>query len=239
MHSTFFGPIKYAILPQHLNEDEVLGGTGLVEAATYIAILLGTVLAGFMKVEHAVIGDAGRRRRSAGSPRARCRPRRARGRSSRSTTTPFTSSWRLIAATMHIPRLFLAICAISFFWTIGIVLIVIFPPLVKNVLTADKHVASLLTALFSVGIAIGSVAINALLKGHTSAKYGPASVLIMGGFVVPVLVAVRRPGRPPRRGISTRRASSSRVPLALAGDRVADRRSRSSAGCSSCRSTPS
>ena len=55
---------------------------------------------------------------------------------------PFTSSWRLIRATMHIPRLFLAICAISFFWTIGAVLIIIFPPLVKNVLTADKHVAS-------------------------------------------------------------------------------------------------
>src|SRR4029079_16920150 len=46
IHSTFFGPIKYAILPQHLEKDEVLGGTGLVEAGTYIAILLGTILAG-------------------------------------------------------------------------------------------------------------------------------------------------------------------------------------------------
>src|SRR6185369_10202429 len=46
VHSTFFGPIKYAILPQHLEKDEVLGGTGLVEAGTYIAILLGTILAG-------------------------------------------------------------------------------------------------------------------------------------------------------------------------------------------------
>ena len=46
VHSTFFGPIKYAILPQHLKTDEVLGGTGLVEAGTYIAILGGTILAG-------------------------------------------------------------------------------------------------------------------------------------------------------------------------------------------------
>ena len=46
VHSTFFGPIKYAILPQHLEEDDVLGGTGLVEAGTYLAILLGTILAG-------------------------------------------------------------------------------------------------------------------------------------------------------------------------------------------------
>src|SRR6187551_2752922 len=48
VHSTFFGPIKYAILPQHLNKDEVLGGTGLVEAGTYVAILLGTILAGVL-----------------------------------------------------------------------------------------------------------------------------------------------------------------------------------------------
>src|SRR5678815_1077699 len=48
VHSSFFGPIKYAILPQHLHDDEVLGGTGLVEAGTYIAILLGTILAGVL-----------------------------------------------------------------------------------------------------------------------------------------------------------------------------------------------
>src|SRR6187551_2627137 len=48
VHSTFFGPIKYAILPQHLHKDEVLAGTGLVEAGTYIAILLGTILAGVL-----------------------------------------------------------------------------------------------------------------------------------------------------------------------------------------------
>ena len=51
VHSTFFGPIKYAILPQHLHKDEVLGGTGLVEAGTYIAILGGTILAGVLVVQ--------------------------------------------------------------------------------------------------------------------------------------------------------------------------------------------
>ncbi|MFX8008367.1 MFS transporter, partial [Acinetobacter baumannii] len=48
-------PIKYAILPQHLREDEVLGGTGLVEAGTYLAILMGTVIAGWIEVEAASI----------------------------------------------------------------------------------------------------------------------------------------------------------------------------------------
>src|SRR3546814_5261504 len=56
VHSTFFGPIKYAILPQHLHRDEVLAGTGLVEAGTYIAILAGTILAGVIDVEWAALG---------------------------------------------------------------------------------------------------------------------------------------------------------------------------------------
>src|SRR3546814_14750914 len=53
VHSTFFGPIKYAILPQHLKREEVLAGTGLVEAGTYVAILAGTILAGWLQVEWA------------------------------------------------------------------------------------------------------------------------------------------------------------------------------------------
>src|SRR3546814_1906887 len=56
MHSTFFGPIKYAILPQHLGDDEVLSGTGWVEAGTYIAILGGTIAGGLIAPDHAILG---------------------------------------------------------------------------------------------------------------------------------------------------------------------------------------
>ncbi len=182
-HSTFFGPIKYAILPQHLKDDEVLGGTGLVEAATYLSILLGTVIAGWVSVETAgfltlAVAAIGwfTGRMVPPAPRA--------GPMLKVNYNPVTSSWRLVSATMHIPRLFLAICAISFFWTIGSVLIVIFPPLAKNILTADEKVASLMIAIFSVGVAIGSVIINAMLKGRISAKYAPMSVLLMAGIVI-------------------------------------------------------
>jgi hypothetical protein len=185
-HSTFFGPIKYAILPQHLRPCDVLGGTGLVEAGTYLAILMGTVLAGFLaKLPYwwtigAVLGVAG-----VGLIAGRQVPPAPReGPPLTLNYNPFTASWRLIAATLHIPRLFLAICAISFFWTIATVLIVIFPPLVKNVLTADEQVASMAIAIFSVGVAIGSVVINTMLKGRISARYSPGSVIAMGAFVV-------------------------------------------------------
>jgi MFS family permease len=185
VHSTFFGPITYAILPQHLEKDEVLGGTGLVEAGTYIAILLGTILAGvlasrpgsaaFAVLAFAVVGYLAGRQVPPAPPAADRLP---------ITWHIVHASIELVSATLHVRRLFLAILAISFFWTIGAVLIIIFPPLVKNVLGADEQVASLFIAIFSVGIAIGSVAINRMLKSEVSARYAPPSVVAMGVFVV-------------------------------------------------------
>ena len=185
VHSTFFGPIKYAILPQHLEEDDVLGGTGLVEAGTYLSILLGTILAGLIYRSTVVVAGTTILVALLGLAVAQKVPPAPRlGPPLKLDWNPFTASWRLISATLHIPRLFLAICAISFFWTIGSVLIVIFPPLVKNVLTADAATASVVLAIFSIGVAIGSVIINLMLKGEISARYAPASVLAMGGAVI-------------------------------------------------------
>jgi MFS family permease len=185
VHSTFFGPIKYAILPQHLRPDEVLGGTGLVEAGTYIAILLGTILAGVLAsrpeyaagavLVFAMLGYLAGRQVPPAPPAAERLP---------ITWHIVHASIELVSATMHIRRLFLAILAISFFWTIGAVLIIIFPPLVKNVLGANEQVASLFIAIFSIGIAIGSVAINRMLKSEVSARFAPPSVIAMGVFVL-------------------------------------------------------
>jgi predicted MFS family arabinose efflux permease len=199
VHSTFFGPIKYAILPQHLDKDEVLAGTGLVEAGTYIGILSGTILGGLLVLQrpdgsfHAELAAVG------------VLVVAAIGRLSSHFVPPappsevpddpeypdpgmdwhiLRASVRLIKATMHIPRLFLAIMAISFFWSMGAVLAAQFPPLVKNTLYADQSVATLFLAAFSVGVAIGSVAINRMLQGQVSARYAPASALLMGVFVL-------------------------------------------------------
>ncbi len=185
VHSTFFGPIKYAILPQHLERDEVLGGTGLVEAGTYLAILGGTIAGGIIPAEIAAVGIIvvaviGRLTAQYVPPA----PPESDAPTAKMDWNIVRSSWRLVRDTMHIPRLFLAIMAISFFWGIGAVLGSIFPPMVKNSLGGDNTVATLFTAFFSIGIAIGSVAINRLLKGTVSAKYAPVSVIVMGLFVL-------------------------------------------------------
>jgi MFS family permease len=199
VHSTFFGPIKYAILPQHLERDEVLGGTGLVEAGTYIAILGGTILGGLLVLQrpdgsyHAELASIGVLVVAViGRFAARFVPPAPPSDVPDDPEYPepgmdwhiIRASIRLVSATLHIPRLFLAILSISFFWAMGAVLAAQFPPLVKNVLYADQSVATLFLAVFSVGVAVGSVAINRMLKGEVSAKYAPQSALFMGVFVL-------------------------------------------------------
>lgn len=182
VHSTFFGPIKYAILPQHLRPREVLAGTGLVEAGTYIAILAGTILAGWISVEAsavavfliAIVGYVSGRQVPDAPPASE----------GRIDYNVWRSSIDLVRNTMHDRRVFLAIMAISFFWSIGAVLFIQFPPLAKNTLSASKEVASLFLVMFSVGVAIGSISINAMLKGTVSARHAPASVIAMAVFVV-------------------------------------------------------
>lgn len=191
VHSTFFGPIKYAILPQHLHEDEVLAGTGLVEAGTYIAILAGTIVAGWIEVEWAaagvlataIVGYFTSRQVPPAPPQGAVEPLDFHF---------IRASIDLVKRTAHDKRVFLAIMAISFFWTVGTVLFIQFPPLAKHVLHANKEVASLFLVVFSVGVAIGSMSVNALLKGTVSARYSPASVLVMAAFVVVFFMICRQ-----------------------------------------------
>ena len=183
VHSTFFGPIKYAILPQHLHENEVLAGTGLVEAGTYIAILAGTILAGWIPVEWAAVGVVVTALLGYVTSRY-VPPAPAQGPEGPLDFHLWRSSIALIRHTMKDQRVFLAIMAISFFWAIGAVLFIQFPPLAKNVISASKEVASLFLVIFSIGVSIGSVSVNALLKGTVSARYSPVSVIVMALFVV-------------------------------------------------------
>lgn len=231
--STFLAPIKYAILPKHLKQEEVLPGTGLVEAGTYIAILLGTVLAGIIDVQWAILvivitafvgyfastfvpdappsmmngivaKDNGDKQPVPKMHFPLLEPflekttspiKRWLGYAPMAIADQAVMSWRLVFDTRSNREIWFAILAISFFWTLGAVLFILFPPLAKNQLMASKQVASFFLVIFSVGIAIGSIGINALLKGEVSARYSPVSVVIMGFFVIGFyLVAKAFPG---------------------------------------------
>lgn len=213
--SAFLGPIKYAILPQQLKPEEVLSGTGLIEAGTYIAILGGTILAGFIAVEISLVlviiiafmGYYSARFVPDAPPlsdyemhfpllepfaaNTKSRLKRWLGYPVVAVADQVVMSYRLISEVKKNRQIWLAIIAISFFWTMGAVLFILFPPLAKNQLLASPEVASLFLVIFSLGIALGSVSINALLRGEVSARYAPLSVVVMGAFLVGFYVVAK------------------------------------------------
>ena len=186
-HSTFFGPIKYAILPQHLADNELLGGTGLVEAGTFVAILAGQILAGLMSPEGAAVGvvvvallGVLTGRRVPAAPAAE----------------PVKIDWNIARASLvvvrevtHDRRLLLAILSVSWFWAVGAVLTSLFVPLVKESLHAGETVATIFLAIFSVGIALGSLAANLLLRGVVSARFAPLAAAAMSVFLLDLFLA--------------------------------------------------
>lgn len=160
-HSTLFGPIKYAILPQHLHPDELVGGNALIEAGTFVAILIGTLLGGVLAglaggetwtvvLGLAVAGSgylASRGIPSAPAPSPALRV----------NWNPLVETWRNIRFARETRALFLSILGISWFWLYGALFLAQFPSYAKNVLGSGESGVTLLLATFTVGIGVGSL----------------------------------------------------------------------------------
>ena len=191
-HSTVFGPIKYALLPEHLRDHELVAGNALIEAGTFLAILFGTILGGsLMLVGNGaiVVGLLGVAVAMAGWAAARLIP--AAPPSSATVARP-----RLlhdsIAVVRHVASrddLFLPVLALSWFWLIGGTLVSGLPVFAKDVLFADERVVTLMLALFAIGIAAGSFAAERLLHGDVSARFVPISALAMAVFAFDLFLA--------------------------------------------------
>jgi acyl-[acyl-carrier-protein]-phospholipid O-acyltransferase/long-chain-fatty-acid--[acyl-carrier-protein] ligase len=176
LHSTVFGPVKYAILPQHLAPAELLAGTGLVEGATFVAILLGQISGGLLgfAAGPVAIGVA-----LAGVAAARFIPPAPPAADRRIDWNPLTSSRRALAGSFGKPHLAIATVAISWFWALGAVFTTQFVPLVKNDLAGSEGVATLFLAAFSIGIAAGSAGVGRLLRGRVTNRWTPWAGLVM------------------------------------------------------------
>ena len=169
MHSTLFGPVKYSYLPQHLKENELIGGNGMVEMGSFVAILLGQVLGAwlatvtnheiFTSISILVIAVLGYST-SRGVP------------NSPAADSTLNINWNPITETICNVKLiwgqqqiWLAIIAISWFWFYGATLLAQFPNLAKEVLHGDESVFILLLSVFSIGIGLGSLLCEKLAKG--------------------------------------------------------------------------
>jgi 1-acyl-sn-glycerol-3-phosphate acyltransferase len=170
LHSTLFGPVKYAILPQHLKKEELVGGNGLVEMGTFLAILLGEILGGvligfetngMLLVTVVTLGLA-----IAGYLTSRAIPASpAPAPDLKINWNPITESIRNFHFTKQNRTVFLSILGISWFWFYGATFLTQFPNFSREVLGGSEHVVTLLLAIFSVGVGVGSLLCERL-SGH-------------------------------------------------------------------------
>lgn len=187
-HSTVFGPVKYAILPQHLRPDQLLTGTGLVEGGTFVAILLGQIAGGLLPTKAAAAAMIVAA--LAGVAVSRFIPAAPPAAMRRIDWNPVTSSVAVMRAAFAVRPVWLATLAISWFWALGAVFTAEFVPLVKGSLHASEAVATLFLAVFTVGIATGSTAVGRLLGGHVSARAAPWAAAGMAAASLSLLLTV-------------------------------------------------
>ncbi len=193
--STFFGPVKYAILPQHLADNELVDANAFIETATFLAILLGTLFGGLLilrgqglavvslsMIAIAVAGWwAARRIPPAPAPMPDLRVRR----------NFLASTLGVMRAVAGRRRLFGAVLAISWFWMLGALLLALVPPFTRHFLGGDETVANFFIALFTIGIAIGALAASRLLKGEISIRLAPVAALLLSISLFDLWLAAR------------------------------------------------
>lgn len=206
--STFFGPLKYGILPQHLKDEELIGGNGLIETGTFLAILLGTLFGGLL-----ILTDGGRFLVSlslvalsiAGFISSLYIPR------AQAPSPDLKINLNFASETVNIMRLSLkkrsvalSIMGISWFWFVGTIFLTQFPTFAKDQFYADEQVTNFFIGTFTIGIMIGSLFCNKLLKGEITAKYVPqASLAITISGLILVISAKLMEVPVPEKGLYT------------------------------------
>jgi 1-acyl-sn-glycerol-3-phosphate acyltransferase len=160
LHSTVFGPVKYSYLPQHLEGPEIIGGNGLVEMGTFLAILLGTLLGGFLIAEGSAgpVAIAVLVLAALGYLASRSIPHSPAAAPGLAVNwNPFSETWNLLRFLKQDRTVFLSVLGISWFWFLGAIYLSQFPVYTKDVLSGNEEVVTVLLALFSIGVAAGSL----------------------------------------------------------------------------------
>ena len=200
LHSTLFGPVKFAYLPQVLGERELTGGNGMVEMGTFVSILLGNILGGLLVaipgvgptyvavacVAVALLGRAF----AQGVPNV---PATDPGLVI--NWNPVSETWRNLKLAHGNIVVFRSLLGISWMWFFGAVFLSQFPSFAKEVLHGDEQVASLLLVVFSIGIGVGSLLCEVLSRRHVEIGLVPLGAIGMSVFAVDLYFASR--GLPP------------------------------------------
>jgi len=186
--SAFFGPLKYSILPDHLADEELVSGNALIEMGTFLTILLETSVGSLLILKDngigiitlcviivSVLGYISARfipHSQAVDPSLKINP------------NIIAETWNIITYAANKKDVFLSILGISWFWLIGAMFLSQFPTFAKDVVGGNEEIVTLFITLFSIGIGIGSLLCNRLLKGQINASYVPLGVIGITLFTV-------------------------------------------------------
>ncbi|MBB5443481.1 MULTISPECIES: MFS transporter [unclassified Paraburkholderia] len=194
VHSTVFGPVKYSYLPQHLSQAELVGGNGMVEMGTFVAILIGTIVggAGAGFAEHgavvlacACIAIALIGRAVSGFVPLTPAPQPGL----RINWNPVSETWRNLKLAHENRTVFLGLLGISWLWFVGATFLASFFNFAKDVLSADPDVVTVLLATFSIGIGIGSLLCERLSKRRIEVGLVPLGSIGMSVFAIDLFFA--------------------------------------------------
>ena len=192
--SAFFGPVKYAVLPQYLKSEELIGGNALVESGTFLAILIGTIVGTKM----AAIPDSGTLWVSlsvvllavAGYLASRRIPQRdATNPGLKLKKNPFAETAEVLRLAARSRTVFLSILGVSWFWFLGATYLAQFPNYTRETLGGDVNLFTLLLALFSVGIGAGSLLCDRLSGHHIEIGLVPFGAIGLTVFGVDLYFA--------------------------------------------------
>ena len=203
LHSTLFGPVKLAYLPQVLHERELTGGNGMVEMGTFVAILLGNVVGGLLVavpgVGHAAVAIACVALAVLGRVVSQFIPRApATDPGLVINWNPVSETWRNLKLAHGNLVVFRSLLGISWMWFFGAVFLSNFPAFAKEVLHGNEQVASLLLVVFSVGIGAGALLCERFSRHHVEIGLVPLGAIGMTVFAVDLYFASR--GLPPHAG---------------------------------------
>ncbi len=177
--SAFFGPVKYALLPQQLQPQELVAGNAYIESSTYMAILLGLILGTLLPTTATVavlitLAAAGylsaRQVPHAPAPRPQLKIAK----------NVFVSTVENFRFLRKHRLIFMSILGATWFWIIGALVAVQIYPLCGKILNTGEGVITFFLVLFSVGVAVGSFCCSRILKGFIHATYVPLSAVGMG-----------------------------------------------------------
>lgn len=158
VQAAFFGPVKYSVMPEILDRDELVGGNAMIETGTFIAILLGTISAGVLFTHRELAGAIVVAIALAGWCASLFMPKtESRAPTLKIDKNPIAPTRETYRVVQKNRPVFLSILGISWFWFLGAALLTILPSWTKDFLLADESVVTLLLTLFCTGMAIGSL----------------------------------------------------------------------------------